>query len=148
HTERYPQANTSAHAVLAGILESIIERIADVIERVSADIDAASTEIFSRHLLPGSGGRRAARDFRKLLERIGQSGNLIAKARESLASLARLLTFVQQATVEMPPDQRERLRTLSKDVVAMSDHAGFLGTNLNFILDATLGMINIDQNNI
>jgi magnesium transporter len=30
----------------------------------------------------------------------------------------------------------------------MSDHAGFLGTTLNFILDATLGLINIDQNNI
>lgn len=148
HTERHPQANTSAQAVLAGILEFIIERIADVIERVSADIDAASTEIFSRHLLPGSGGRRAARDFRNLLERIGQSGNLIAKARESLASLARLLAFVQQAGPTMPNEQRDRLRTLSKDVVAMSDHAGFLATNLNFILDATLGMINIDQNNI
>ncbi len=48
----------------------------------------------------------------------------------------------------IPQDVRTRLRTLSHDVVAMSDHASFLGTNLNFILDATLGMINIDQNNI
>src|SRR5690606_22623539 len=80
--------------------------------------------------------------------RIGQSGNLIAKARESLASLARLITFVQQAGQTIPNEQRDRLRTVSKDVVAMSDHASFLATNLNFILDATLGMINIDQNNI
>jgi magnesium transporter len=43
---------------------------------------------------------------------------------------------------------RERLRTLAKDVVAMSDHANFLATNLNFILDDTLGMVNIEQNNI
>jgi magnesium transporter len=149
HTERHPQANTTAQAVLAGILEFIIERIADVIERVGADIDTASAEIFNRRM-PASGAeaRRQARDFRKLLEHIGQSGDLIARARESLASLARLLAFVQQATVNMPQEQRERLRTLSKDVVAMSDHAGFLATNLNFILDATLGMINIDQNNI
>jgi magnesium transporter len=48
----------------------------------------------------------------------------------------------------MSQEVRNRMRTLSKDVVAMSDHASFLSTNLNFILDATLGMINIDQNNI
>jgi magnesium transporter len=149
HTERYPQANTTAQAVLAGILEFIIERIADVIERVAADIDSASAEIFNRRVRAnGADVRREVRDFRVLLEHIGQSGDLIARARESLASLARLLAFLQQATVSMPQEQRERLRTLSKDVVAMSDHASFLATNLNFILDATLGLINIDQNNI
>jgi magnesium transporter len=147
YTERHPQANNNAPAVLAGLLESIVNRIADVIERVGADIDLASAEIFNREKLSNK-HRRSQRDFRKLLEHIGQSGELIAKARESLASLARLLAFVQQSTVALPPDVRTRLRTLSKDVVAMSDHAGFLGTNLNFILDATLGMINIDQNNI
>jgi magnesium transporter len=147
HTERHPQSNTSAHAVLSGILEFIIERIADVIERVAADIDKASAEIFNRNALQEK-ARRRARDFRRLMEDIGQSGELIAKARESLASLARLLAFVQQSSANMPPEVRERLRTLSKDVVAMSDHAGFLGTTLNFILDATLGLINIDQNNI
>jgi magnesium transporter len=145
HTERLPQANTTAETVLAGILEFIVERIADVIERVGADIDKASAEVFSRRA-PDS-PRPVARDFRRLLEHIGQSGELIAKARESLASLARLLAFVQQSTVNFPPEVRERIRTLSKDVVAMSDHAGFLGTNLTFLLEATLGMVNIDQNN-
>ena len=80
--------------------------------------------------------------------RIGQSGELISKARESLVSLSRLVVFVQQSTIPVPQEVRTRLRTLSKDVVAMSDHASFLGSNLNFMLDATLGMINIDQNNI
>jgi magnesium transporter len=55
---------------------------------------------------------------------------------------------VQQSGASVPQEVRTRLRTLSHDVVGMSDHASFLSTNLNFILDATLGMINIDQNNI
>jgi magnesium transporter len=148
YIERHPQGNNTAPAVLAGLLEFIVNRIADVIERVGADIDTASAEIFNRQKLLTNKHRRSQRDFRKLLEHIGQSGELIAKARESLASLARLLAFVQQSTVAMQPDVHTRLRTLSKDVVAMSDHASFLGTNLNFVLDATLGMINIDQNNI
>jgi magnesium transporter len=147
-TERHPQANTTAQAVLAGVIESVVERIADVIERVSTDMDAASIDVFSHGNLPGGKTRRSQRDYRKLLEVIGQSGELIAKARESLASLSRLLAFAQQSTLQIPQEVRTRLRTLSHDVVAMSDHASFLATNLNFILDATLGMINIDQNNI
>ena len=148
YSERHPQANTNAQAVLAGLIESIVNRIADVIERVGSDIDSCSADIFNRQRLMADKHRRSERDFRKLLERIGQSGELIAKARESLASLARLLAFAQQSTIAMSPEVRTRLRTLSKDVVAMSDHASFLATNLNFVLDATLGMINIDQNNI
>jgi magnesium transporter len=146
YSERHPQACNTAPLILAGLLESIVNRIADVIERVGLDMDASSAEVFNSQRVQSS--RRSQRDFRKVLERIGQSGELIAKARESLASLARLLAFVQQSTIPMPPDVRNRVRTLSKDVVAMSDHASFLGNNLNFILDATLGMINIDQNNI
>jgi magnesium transporter len=89
------------------------------------------------------------RNYRSVLERVGQSGNLIAKTRESLVSLGRLLTFVQQSTlVTLTSDVRARLRTLSRDIVAMSDHASYLGNNTSFILDATLGMVNIDQNNI
>jgi magnesium transporter len=146
YAERHPATGGNAPAILAGILESIVNRIADVIERVGADLDLSSAEVFTN---PRSQARRrrVQRDFRKVLERIGQSGELIAKARESLMSLSRLLAFVQQASVPLTPDVRSRLRTLSKDVVAMSDHASFLGTNVNFILDATLGMINIDQNN-
>ena len=148
HTDRHPQANASAAAVLAGLIESIVNRIADVIEHVGADMDATSAEVFYRRKLAGGRTPRTQRDYRKTLERIGECGELISKARESLASLARLLAFVQQSTVAMPQDVRTRLRTLSKDVFAMSDHASFLGTNLNFLLDATLGMISIDQNNI
>ncbi len=133
-------------AVLAGLIEAIINRVADVIERVSADLDAISAEVFTR---PTSAGAARARDFQAVLERVGQSGELIAKTRESLVSLGRALAFVQQASsVNLANDVRTRLRTQSRDVIAMSDHASFLGNNVSFILDATLGMVNIDQNNI
>jgi magnesium transporter len=147
YAERHPQAAGSAPAILTGLLEALVNRIADVIERVGFDIDAASGEVFNRNGATHK-AQRTHRDFRKVLERIGQSGELISKARESLASLARLLAFLQQSEQPLPPDVRARLRSLSKDVIAMSDHASFLGNNLNFNLDATLGMINIDQNNI
>ena len=145
YAERHTTSCNSPPAVLAGLVESIINRVADVIERVATDLDAASVEVFSASRKQ----RGAFRDFRKTLERLGQNGELISKARESLVSLGRMLTFVQQSTtVPMPDEVRGRLRILSRDVLAMSDHASFLGTKVSFILDATLGLINIDQNNI
>jgi magnesium transporter len=144
YAERHPTSCNTPPAVLAGLVEAIVNRVADVIERVATDLDGASAEVFS-----ASRRRGAMRDFRKVLERLGQNGELISKARESLVSLGRLLTFVQQSTsVPMTQDVRGRFRTLTRDVMAMSDHASFLGTKVSFILDATLGLINIDQNNI
>jgi magnesium transporter len=145
YAERHAQNCNTAPAILAGLLESLVNRIADVIERVGSDMDVSSSEVFTPRRLRR---KRVQRDFRKVLERVGQGGELIAKTRESLVSLSRLLSFVQQSSLQLAPDVRNRFRTLSRDVVAMSDHASFLGTNLNFVLDATLGMINIDQNNI
>jgi magnesium transporter len=146
YAERHGPNCTSGAAVLAGLIEAIINRVADVIERVSADLDSISAEVFT----PASSRRRGrGRDRQLVLERIGQCGELIAKTRESLVSLGRVLAFVQQASsVNLAPDVRTRLRTQSRDVIAMSDHASFLGNNVSFILDATLGMVNIDQNNI
>jgi magnesium transporter len=145
YAERHGPTCNSGPAVLAGLVEAIINRVADVIERVSADLDAISAEVFTRP----ARRRRGSRDFQAVLERVGQSGELIAKTRESLVSLGRALAFVQQASaVNLTNEVRARLRTLSRDVIAMSDHASFLGNNVSFILDATLGMINIDQNNI
>src|SRR5688572_30230607 len=145
YAERHPNSCNSPPTVLAGLVEAVVNRVADVIERVATDLDGASVEVFSASRRK----RGAMRDFRKILERLGQNGELISKARESLVSLGRMLTFVQQSTtVPMTDDVRARLRTLSRDVLAMSDHASFLGTKVSFILDATLGLINIDQNNI
>jgi magnesium transporter len=146
YAERHGSACASGSAVLAGLIEALVNRVADVVERVSADLDAISAEVFTR----AAARRRAPqRDFRAVLERVGQSGELIAKTRESLVSLGRALAFVQQSSaITLGNDVRTRYRTLSRDIIALSDHASFLGSNVSFILDATLGMISIDQNNI
>jgi magnesium transporter len=145
YAERHVAQCASGPQVLVGLLESIVNRIADVLERVGADIDRISAEVFAHP----HAKRGAPRDFRPVLERVGQTGDLITKARESLASLGRLLVFVQQTTTQVfSPEVRNRLRTLSRDVTQMNDHAAFLGNKVSFVLDATLGMVNIDQNNI
>src|SRR5690606_7199260 len=143
--EHPSSACQNALAVLAGSIEALTERIADILERVGAALDTISGSIFTRR----GKGQPMSRDLRALIERIGFNGELNSKARESLVSLGRLLMFVQQSgNVDMPNEQRDRFRSISRDVVSLSDHASFLGSKVSFLLEATLGLINVEQNNI
>ncbi len=144
YAARHPAVGTSGAMVLAGLLEAIVNRIADVLEKVGGDVDSISSKIFFR-----SYGTDTPLDFRHILERVGQSGELVSKASESLVSLTRLLGFAQQSgNAQVTQDTRVRYRTLSSDVLAMTDHSNFLGNKVSFLLDATLGMVSIDQNNV
>ena len=146
--EKHPNSCTSAPMILAGLIEAIVNRMADVLERVGADLDQLSTDTFTPPKKRRS-ARTQSRDTRAVLARVGQNGDLNSKARESLVSVNRLLTFVQQTTaLTLPNDVRSRFRTLSRDVLALSDHASFVASKATFLLEATLGLINIEQNNI
>ena len=147
HAERHTAGGSSGATIFAGLLESIINRIADVLERAGSQLDSESAGIFA-HTSPGR-RRSASRDFRGILERLGQNGELLSKSRESLVSLGRLLAFAQQQpTNYFAQDVRARFRMLSRDVLAMSDHVTYLGNKVQFLLEATLGMVNIEQNAI
>jgi magnesium transporter len=146
--ERHPNSCSSSPMILAGLVEAIVNRMADVLERVGTDLDQLSSEVFTPPKKKRS-ARITTRDTRATLARVGQNGDLTSKARESLVSVNRLLTFVQQTTVlTLQNDVRGRFRTLSRDVLALSDHASFLASKANFLLEAMLGLINIEQNNI
>lgn len=145
YAQKHPAACQTPLSILAGLMEAFTERIADILERVGADLDHLSGAIFARQ----GGSTPLSRDLRLMVERIGFNGELDSKARESLVSLGRLLMFVQQSgNVEMKGEQRDRFRSISRDVTALSDHASFLVTKVSFLLEATLGLINVEQSNI
>jgi magnesium transporter len=147
YAEKHPNSCQSSLAILAGLIEAFIERIADILERVGNDLDQVSGTIF---VINGQGETPpTTRDLRGLIQRIGFNGELNSKARESLVSLGRLVMFVQQTgLLEMTQEQRGRFRSISRDVTSLSDHASFLGSKMSFLLEATLGLINVEQNNI
>jgi magnesium transporter len=145
YAQKHPAACQNPLSILAGLVEAFTERIADILERVGADLDNISGNIFARR----GGNTPDSRDLRSLIERIGFNGELDSKARESLVSLGRLLMFVQQSgNAEMKGEQRDRFRSISRDVTSLSDHASFLGAKVSFLLEATLGLISVEQNNI
>ncbi|WP_129641676.1 magnesium transporter CorA family protein [Peristeroidobacter agariperforans] len=141
---KHPASCPNGVTILAGLMEAFIERIADVLERVGADLDSVSSNIFARN----GNGQPTSRDLRAMIERIGFNGELNSKGRESLVSLGRLLMFVQQSVPGISTEQRDRFHSISRDVLSLSDHASFLGSKVSFLLEATLGLINVEQNNI
>ena len=144
YVERSPAACTSSATLLAGLLESFVERIADLLERVQGELDTVSHTIFGR-----GHGQPSSADLQAMIRKIGANGDLVSKARESLVSFQRLLMYVQQATtVALSQDQRGRYKSTLRDVQSLSDHAGFLANKIQFLLDAVLGLINLEQNNI
>ncbi len=90
-----------------------------------------------------------SRDFQVVLRRLGRKHELTGKMRESLLSISRVLSFLTPAMEgKANRDVRTHIKTLTRDVPSLQDHTSFLGGKLNYLLDATLGLINIDQNNI
>lgn len=144
----------SGQRIVEGLLEAIIERIADVLENTGASLDAISHEIFRERMkgrpqpAAGDGPAEKPRDLEDVLRRLGRCSDLISRLRESLAGLGRLLSFFTAAQKNLPQDLAEHLRTLAHDLQPLSDHASFLSQKVNFLLDATLGLINIEQNAI
>jgi magnesium transporter len=135
-----------AEMVLLGLLDAIVDRTADVLERVGAEVESASQLVF-KHTGPQP---TKSRDFQDVIRRIGHAGDLASKARESLVSIGRLGSFLAQSIEanKSPKEVRARVHSIERDVHALTDHATFLNNKINFLLDATLGMINIEQNNI
>lgn len=136
---KLPDADT----ILVGLLEAIVDRLADVLERAGRDLDAVSATIFHK-----ADTKAAPRDFQGVLEKIGRKGSLNSNIRDSLVTLERLVSFLGAVALERGcgADLRKRIKTLSGDARSLTDHAGFVSQKITFMLDASLGMINIEQN--
>ncbi|UAJ11635.1 magnesium transporter CorA family protein [Polymorphobacter megasporae] len=144
HVERSPTLCTDATMTLIHLLDAIVDRMADVLEGVGAEMDNISKSTFRR------GGSRTQRmtnaALQVLLTRIGHVHDIVSKSRVSGVSLARLISFLG-STLD-PKGTKEHLDGLAKDVSSLTDHASYLSGNITFLLDAALGLINIEQNAI
>jgi magnesium transporter len=144
----------SGQRILEGLVDTLVEYIADVLEKTGAALDSISHDIFRRRgaekepVGKPDGTPEKPRDLEEALLRLGRCSDLVSRLRESLSGLRRMLSFFAAAQINVPPDMAEHLRTLSQDLQPLGDHASFLSGKVNFLLDATLGLINVEQNAI
>ena len=135
--------------ILLGLVEALIERMAEALEKAGRRLEHLSRQVF-RHK-PTDSKSSKTRDFQAIIEEIGARGDLLAMIRESLVSLHRLLAYhntTAKAAEGPSKDAAVWVRDMQQDIAALSDHARYLANKTNFLLDATLGLINLEQNQI
>jgi magnesium transporter len=132
--------------ILVELLDAVIDRCADILERIGADVDTVSHDIFE----PESARHGQAKRYSQILIAIGRKGDLTSKVRESLVSIGRLVAFLSAVIdgVKWTKEMREQLKTMQRDVASLTDHASYLSNKITFVLDAMLGVVNLEQNNI
>lgn len=136
-------AQSGWHA-LVGLLERIVDLLADMLERSRTELDAVSRRIFSQNAEPKGGGA----DLRAVLQMVGRAGEDVSEVRDTLLALGRLVPFVARACpAKMPRDLETRIK-LRGDIASLSDYDAHVGQKVQFLLDAILGLISITQSNI
>jgi magnesium transporter len=154
-----PQATAmTSWGILISIMEAVVDRAADHLERVSAIIDDTSKKVFDTSFVAKKvkrerRRRRKPKNLEELLGMIGEEGDFNSKMRESLVSIGRMVAYMQaiidqtKLTKDMK-ENRARIKILQRDISSLTDHASFLSGKISFLLDAVLGMITIQQNGI
>ncbi|MCZ8186670.1 MAG: magnesium transporter CorA family protein [Beijerinckiaceae bacterium] len=142
-----PGAGTpSGDHVLIALFETVIDRAAEILRLTGERIDEASSAVFDANAT-----RRAdVETFRATLQTMGMEGTRISKVRESLVSIERMLLFLSANTAgaTLPDGLRAEVRTTLRDLQSLEDHATFLSNKIQFLLDAVLGLVSLEQNKI
>lgn len=141
--QKVPAEGLGADGVLVAMLESIVSRAADLLEEAGQDIERLSKGIFERN--------RTRRDYRAILTHVGRKEGLTSSVREALNSVSRLLAFLGMSAEDeilVRKSLKGDLKSISRDVQGLSDYANFLGNKLQFMLDGTVGLVSLEQNNI
>ncbi len=143
---RIPGGCTSPTVMITRLLETVADRTAEILEIAVSRADKLSLEVFGdkRHL-----SRRPPRYLEDRVVQVSALHRLVAKARDSLMSLSRVLTFLHGLpALQSDRESLELCRTVTRDVQSLSEHANFVAGNITFLLDASLGLINLEQNAI
>jgi magnesium transporter len=138
--------HATGETVLLDLLDAVIDRSADILERIGMEVDRVSHDIFE----PETTTPDQSLSYKDILKAIGSKGDLTSKVRESLVSIGRLLLFLANEAEGMrwPKDVRLQLQAMQRDVLSLSDHSTYLNSKIQFLLDAMLGVVTIEQNNI
>jgi len=144
--EKGAVACASGGAVMIGLLETFIQRTADLIERIQDDVDKLTHNVFNLK----TQRRDSTRRLDVLLRSTGKEGDLVARVLESATSLDRTLHVFRDSARERGFDARilQRIDVAQRDILSLMDHTRFLTNRIGFLLEATLGMISTEQNQI
>lgn len=153
---RHPELGAGAGRLFLALVGSIVDRVAHLLEGAEAELDRLSDAIFAEDAtgMATEGdrparGRRARTDLMAVIKQLGRANTLAARLRDSLAGIGRMLAFYRGAMGErLEEAQRASLKALERDIRSLAEHQAKLAHEVGFLLEATLGLIDVEQNRI
>ncbi|WP_150496679.1 CorA family divalent cation transporter [Roseibium aquae] len=132
-------------AVFFSLMEIMVDGTAEAMERASADHDKLALHVFE----DGVSSRRTP-VYQEAIRGQGRLSLTVAALHDVCASLARLLLFLDAhaAKVALSDPQKASLQLFGRDIHSIKEHGDALDAKLNYLLDATVGLISLEQNQI
>jgi magnesium transporter len=133
------------------ILEALVDYSADRLEELRAEALAISNRVFHKEMrsLQKTNVKRVNRMLRDTLVEIGDMGERLSHIRDTLLVMQRAVPFVAEHGDGWLGDPvRARLKMAGSDVQSLNDYEVHLTDKIQFLLDATLGFINTEQNDL
>ncbi len=138
---RQLDANRSSTQLFALMMDSLVDRIADVLEAVQGQLSSMSREIFAESTAQT---RKPKTDLQQIIKHLGRSSSLLSKLNDSLLSINRMNSYFRQGCNGWLSEPAKVLaKTVERDVRSLDEYLAKMSTEINFLLDATLGLINI-----
>jgi magnesium transporter len=123
--------------VLLDLYAADVEYSADALEDIYADLEAVGRTVLS----PQVTDDQAA----EILSEIAQQEDLNGRIRRNVLDTRRALSFLMRGRL-LSSNQHEDTRQILRDIDSLDGHTSFLFGKINFLMDATVGFININQN--
>lgn len=149
---RKPEEHQSSDLIFVSLIEQIVARGADVLEKVTAELDKVADELFDE----SHGAAKETElqthhhiDLQGIVRQLGRSSGLLGKMSESLLSFSRALSFFRQSAEPwLRKDAKDKARSLERDIASLTEYAANLVTQIGHLQNATFNLINIEQNRI
>lgn len=139
----------TSDAVFLLLLELIVARIADALQGIEADMKKICRDIFSHTTTKDKDHAAVEKDLSDVVKLLGRRSALVANLRESLLSLSRMLQyFLNNAATWMRGDLAAQFRSVMRDIKSLDEYTNQQTQEMTFLLESTLGLINIQQNQI
>jgi magnesium transporter len=149
----HPLTENAPAQLFAGLMEAIVGRQADALEALRGELDSLSHRIFHQKLglngtPPARKLRNTERELQAILITLGRGYDTISVLRDSQLGVARIIPYTQANAPWLPKSASTRLTSAAQDVASLNEFSTHLTDKVQFLLDATLGLINISQNTL
>jgi magnesium transporter len=148
---RRPEDHQSSDLLFVSLIEQIVQRAADVLEKVTADLDGVAEELFHEHQVAAEKKKIQKRsiDLQGIVRQVGRSSGLVAKMSESLLSFNRILSFFRQSSEPwLRDDAKAKAQSLERDIASLTEYASNVVAQIGHLQDATFNLINIEQSRV